>query len=99
MNEEIQTALDSLDHGDDAHWTKSGLPDLNAIKEKCGFAVKRGELPKDFVRNMDDIEADVEEEMTLPQKVSVMIVALQAHKPLPADLDSALRSMKKWRSK
>ena len=28
-------AIMSLDHSDDAHWTRAGLPDLNVIKELC----------------------------------------------------------------
>jgi len=33
-----------LDHSVDAHWTKTGLPDLNAVKELVGKYVSRGEV-------------------------------------------------------
>lgn len=40
----LEEALESLDHSDDAHWTQSGLPDLNVIKELTGKQIKRSEV-------------------------------------------------------
>lgn len=50
----LDDALEKLNHDDDAHWTKSGMPDLNVLKEFTGRAVKRSEVPEDFTRN--DVE-------------------------------------------
>ena len=36
--------LQSLDHDDDGHWTKAGLPDLNMVKEKMGRYVSRSQV-------------------------------------------------------
>lgn len=33
-----------LDHSIDAHWTKSGMPDLNALKELAGYYTSRDEV-------------------------------------------------------
>ena len=42
MNEDdIREALGKLDPGTDAHWTKGGLPDLNAMRELVGEYVSR----------------------------------------------------------
>ena len=49
----LEDALKSLDHGDSAHWTKDGLPNLNVIKELTGKQYKRAEVEKaapDLVR-------------------------------------------------
>ena len=49
----LDDVLLSLDHEDDAHWTKDGKPDLNVIKEKLGEYVSRGDMDKqypDFIR-------------------------------------------------
>jgi len=100
MDQELQTALDSLDHGDDAHWTQGGLPNLNVLKEKVGHPVKRDDVPKEFVRDESQgLHDDPEPGMTLKQKVGVMIVALSEHRPLPIDLDLAVRAMNKWSAK
>lgn len=40
----LEDAIYSLNHKDDAHWTKSGLPDLNVLKELTGVAVKRQDV-------------------------------------------------------
>lgn len=43
MSRTITEALDMLDPAIDAHWTKAGLPNLNAVKELCGFPVSRAD--------------------------------------------------------
>ncbi len=40
----ILEVANSLDHGEETHWTQKGLPDLNAISEKAGFKVTRAEV-------------------------------------------------------
>ncbi len=40
---ELSEALASLSCEDDAHWTKSGKPNLNVLKEMVGRPVKRSE--------------------------------------------------------
>ena len=50
----ILDALATLRHEDDAHWTQGGEPDLNVMKERLGFPVKRVEIKEvapEFVRN------------------------------------------------
>lgn len=50
---DLREALDSLDPSVDAHWTKKGEPDLNALKELTGAKVSRKdvkELDPDFCR-------------------------------------------------
>lgn len=42
--EAIKVAVSSLDKAVDAHWTKAGLPDVNAVKEIVGFDVSRKEI-------------------------------------------------------
>lgn len=54
----LEDALNALKHSDKAHWTKSGLPDLNVLKELTGRPVKRDEVPEDFVQ--DEEKADQE---------------------------------------
>ena len=34
-------ALKALNHNEDAHWTKDGKPDLNAVTEKTGRRITR----------------------------------------------------------
>lgn len=49
----LDQALAALDHADDLHWTKAGLPDLTVLKELTGKVVTRKELNAahpDFVR-------------------------------------------------
>lgn len=51
----LEDAIKSLDPEDDAHWTKSGLPDLNVLKEKTGEAVRRNDVEDvapDFTREV-----------------------------------------------
>lgn len=36
MNMTIKEALESLDHTDDSHWIKSGLPRMGVIEELVG---------------------------------------------------------------
>jgi|TARA_R100001530_G_scaffold96937_3_gene67342 hypothetical protein len=46
-DEPIRTLVDEvyeLKAGEDSHWTKKGLPDLNTLKEKMGRYVSRGEV-------------------------------------------------------
>lgn len=54
MDEENETDIDiamrKLDHGDDAHWTKDGKPNLNVVSEYCGRRVKREEIPEIYAR-------------------------------------------------
>lgn len=40
----LEDALKRLDPDDDAHWTKTGLPDCNVLKELTGTAVTRQEV-------------------------------------------------------
>ena len=40
-DQELIDMLNSLDHSEDAAWTKGGLPDLNYLKEALGRYVKR----------------------------------------------------------
>jgi hypothetical protein len=40
----ILDILQTLQHDDDNHWTKAGLPDLNVIKEKMGRYVSRSQV-------------------------------------------------------
>lgn len=50
----LEAAIKTLDPDDDAHWTKSGLPDLNVLKELTGDAVKRQDVEDvapDFTRD------------------------------------------------
>ena len=54
----LDDALLKLDHEDDAHWTKSGLPDLNVLKELTGRPVKRDEVPEDFIREESEEQED-----------------------------------------
>jgi hypothetical protein len=49
----LEEALADLDHGNDLHWTRTGLPDLNVIKELTGQLVTRkalNEAHPDIVR-------------------------------------------------
>lgn len=39
--EAVRKALGELNHDDDAHWTKSGLPDLTVLTEMVGHYVRR----------------------------------------------------------
>jgi hypothetical protein len=51
----LEDAIKALDPADDAHWTKSGLPDLNVLKELTGEAVKRQDVEDvapDFTREV-----------------------------------------------
>lgn len=51
----VLDALATMNHKDDAHWTKQGEPDLNVLKEKLGFAIQRGEVKEyapEFVRQV-----------------------------------------------
>ena len=51
----LEQALDALDPDNDAHWTKTGLPDLNTLKEMTGAAVTRAqinEVVEDFTREV-----------------------------------------------
>ena len=40
----LADVLETLDHGDDAHWNSEGNPDLNYLKERMGRNVKREEV-------------------------------------------------------
>lgn len=40
----IQSALSRLDHSDDAHWTKEGLPDMTVVVEYAGKSVTRKQV-------------------------------------------------------
>ncbi len=40
----IKLAAELLDHTDDTHWTKGGLPDLTAITELVGSKVTRTDM-------------------------------------------------------
>lgn len=40
----LEGALDKLDPEDDAHWTKTGLPNLKVLGEWLGTTVSRGEI-------------------------------------------------------
>lgn len=42
--DKIRAAINGLDPGDDAHWTKSGAPNCNVLTERCGFTVTRATL-------------------------------------------------------
>ncbi len=49
----LESAIQHLDPARDEHWTKSGLPDLNVLKELTGKEVKRKdveEVAPDFTR-------------------------------------------------
>jgi hypothetical protein len=53
LDEQVRGALARLDPTEDAHWTKSGKPDLNAISEMLGRRVTRvkvNELMPDLTR-------------------------------------------------
>lgn len=45
---QIGEAVSNLNPDDDAHWTKSGLPDLNVLSEAVGFRVSR--------KNLEDLD-------------------------------------------
>lgn len=40
----IKTAAELLEHKDDTHWTKAGLPDLTAVSELVGSKVTRNDM-------------------------------------------------------
>lgn len=40
----IKDAVDALDKGVDAHWTKGGLPSVETVKETVGFDVTRKDI-------------------------------------------------------
>ena len=42
--EEIKAAVSSLDKSVDAHWTKGGLPNTDAVSEIAGFDVSRKDI-------------------------------------------------------
>ncbi|PZQ48878.1 MAG: hypothetical protein DI551_00680 [Micavibrio aeruginosavorus] len=42
----LTAALKSLDIGIEAHWTKTGLPDLNALSELTGKKLTRADVEK-----------------------------------------------------
>jgi hypothetical protein len=44
----LEEVLLGLDNNDDAHWIKTGFPDLNNVKEKYGKYVSRGTLTDKF---------------------------------------------------
>ncbi len=54
----LKKALDVLNHRDDAHWTKSGQPNLNVLTEALGTRVTREDLmalePSGVTLNRDD---------------------------------------------
>jgi hypothetical protein len=53
LDQQVIDALNKFNSAEDAHWTKSGLPDLNALKEALGRRVTRGkvnELMPDLTR-------------------------------------------------
>ena len=43
---ELADILMQLDHDEDSHWTKSGLPDLNHLKEQMRRYISRAEVDK-----------------------------------------------------
>jgi len=47
---QISDALGLLDHGNDAHWTQSGLPSLDVLKTALGYDVARKEVDAGFKR-------------------------------------------------
>lgn len=53
LDEQVLLALSRLDPTEDTHWTKSGFPDLNTLKEALGRRITRGkvqELAPDLTR-------------------------------------------------
>lgn len=40
----LAAAVSQLNHGDDAHWTKDGKPNLNVVSEYAGTKVTREQL-------------------------------------------------------
>lgn len=61
----LDDAVNALDHGIDGHWTKGGLPDVEALQAMTGNkAITRkmiGEIAPDLVRvaPQDDAEAEI----------------------------------------
>lgn len=44
---DLSAALKMLNPDEDAHWTKDGLPDLNALKEITGKKISRKDVEKE----------------------------------------------------
>lgn len=44
----LMQATTQLNHSDDGHWTKKGMPDCNVLTEMCGFKVSRKMMTDQF---------------------------------------------------
>ena len=58
----LEDALNFLKHSDKAYWTKDGKPNLNVLKELTGRAVKRDEVPENFVQDEEKAEQEKADE-------------------------------------
>ena len=60
---DVNEALQKLDHDEDAHWTKDGLPNVNVINEMTGKKFKR----KDIQEIAPDLVREIESEAEAPK--------------------------------
>ncbi len=90
MPMELSEALASLNCEDGAHWTKSGKPDLNVLKEMVGRTVRRSEdggLTRTAARRVDDLQQSSDEDATTAADDRVM--SSEVSLPATLNLNSA----------
>lgn len=66
-NMSMVDALNSLDHGNDDHWTKDGKPSLGVLEELTGGKYSRKEIDENYPQYLRSKDEDPEE---LPQEVN-----------------------------
>lgn len=76
IDTELYDAISALDDGDDAHWNKSGQPNLNVLKEATGHPVSR-ETQEDTYDRRRTIADDIVESAGQDEGDNVTIPATQ----------------------